>query len=298
MKKLLFILISLSIIFNLCACDILELSAPEAETTEETSTDSEATTVEGTTTEDETYYGGSHKSCEYCGQLEGNNRWFIAKVTEDLMVIPMGTDCFEAKAAMDAGITLHYSEVNGDPNAKLRAGDTIDVEYNGMIMESYPVQIIADKVSVIYRTEFTPEEKLSKYELFYGDVAVTSGETEIFPICGFLSSEEYRYDEATGETNGFFCDGVGTQIYLGSILDGSISDELIPVLTLDGNIEISYAKDIKYIALNESVKKEVCCELEELSSLPEGQYYVTFSALDYLDEVKFCYEYLFKLVVN
>ena len=293
MKKLIIILIAILTLFILCACDITELSAPEdsdttAQATSEETTD---TSTEETTTE-------FHLECEYCGQLEGNNRWFIAKVTEDLMVIPMGTDCFEAKAAMDAGITLHYSEVNGDPNAKLRAGDTIDVEYNGMIMESYPVQIIADKVSVIYRTEFTPEEKLSKYELSYGDVAVTSGEAEIFPICGFLSSEEYRYDEATGETNGFFCDGVGTQIYLGSILGGIISDELIPVLTLDGNIEISYAKDIKYIALNESVKKEVCCELEELSSLPEGQYYVTFSALDYLDEVKFCYEYLFKLVVN
>lgn len=52
MKKLLFILISLSIIFILCACDITELSAPDAKTTaEETSTNSETTTDEEETTD-------------------------------------------------------------------------------------------------------------------------------------------------------------------------------------------------------------------------------------------------------
>ena len=69
MKKLLIILISILTIFALSSCDILELSAPEAETAEGTSTKSETTTAEGTTAEDETYYGGSHKSCEYCGQI-------------------------------------------------------------------------------------------------------------------------------------------------------------------------------------------------------------------------------------
>ena len=118
MKKLIIILIAILTLFILCACDITELSAPEdsdttAQATSEETTD---TSTEETTTE-------PHLECEYCGQLEGNNRWFIAKVTEDLMVIPMGTDCFEAKAAMDAGITLHYSEVNGDPNAKLEYTD-------------------------------------------------------------------------------------------------------------------------------------------------------------------------------
>ena len=50
---------------------------------------------------------------------------------------------------MDAGIDLWYKEVDGDPDKKLKAGDIVKITYNGMIMESYPVQISADEVTVI-----------------------------------------------------------------------------------------------------------------------------------------------------
>ena len=123
MKKLIIILIAILTLFILCACDITELSAPEDSDTTAQATSEETTDTSTEETTDEETTTGFHLECEYCGQLEGNNRWFIAKVTEDLMVVPLGKDCFEAKAAMDAGITLHYSEVNGDPNAKLEYTD-------------------------------------------------------------------------------------------------------------------------------------------------------------------------------
>ena len=48
--------------------------------------------------------------------------------------------------ALDAGISLHYSAVDGDPEKRLSKGDVVRITYNGMIMESYPVQIAADSV--------------------------------------------------------------------------------------------------------------------------------------------------------
>ena len=302
MKKLLFILISLSIIFNLCACDILELSAPEAETTaEETSTDSEATTVEGTTAEDETYYGGSHKSCEYCGQLEGESRWFIARVAEDRMVHPLGNNCFEAKSAMDAGITLHYSEVDGNPDVKLKAGDVIKVEYNGMIMESYPVQISADKVSVIYYLTPTLNEELKEYSANYGGIPVKSGDTIIYPIRGYVGSEETFYDKTTGEKHVLCSDGLGLYEYLQYILSDGVTDELTPTLTLDGSINIITQYDIfdiKYIDLSDAKKEKIKCSPEDINSLPSGQYYIIFDIISKLGDSWWYDEYIFKLIVT
>ena len=163
MKKSLITLIALFLVFAFVACDILDLplSAPiedeitDSSTSPESSKETEQSETELKTeikteaqTEAETYADGSHISCEYCGKLDGDGRWFIAKVTENLMVMPIGTDCFEAKAAMGAGITLHYNEVDGEAR-RLTAGEYILVKYNGMIMESYPVQIGADKVSTV-----------------------------------------------------------------------------------------------------------------------------------------------------
>jgi hypothetical protein len=67
---------------------------------------------------------------------------------ENGMVMPLGTGCFEAVSAMDAGISLHYSAVDGDESRRLAAGETVRITYNGLIMESYPVQIRADSVTV------------------------------------------------------------------------------------------------------------------------------------------------------
>ena len=90
----------------------------------------------------------THTLCQYCGELEGDSRWFVARVMENGMVMPLGTDCFEAVSAMDAGISLHYSAVDGDESRRLAAGETVRITYNGLIMESYPVQIRADSVTV------------------------------------------------------------------------------------------------------------------------------------------------------
>ena len=49
---------------------------------------------------------------------------------------------------MDVGISLHYSAVDGDESRRLAAGETVRITYNGLIMESYPVQIRADSVTV------------------------------------------------------------------------------------------------------------------------------------------------------
>ena len=306
MKKLFIILISILTIFILSSCDVLELSAPEVETmAEETSTDSEATTVEekdteDNTTEDETYYGGSHKSCEYCGQLEGESRWFIARVTDNLMIDPMGSECFEAKSAMGAGIALHYSEVDGDPDAKLKAGHIIKVEYNGMIMESYPVQIGADKVSVIYDLSNTTNEELKKYLVNYGNLVVKSGENKVYPLEGYVYSEGYTYNEITGENIYFNGDGDGIHIYLEAIFDGKISDENMPVLYLDGELDVDLSSNntltVKYIDL--STKKETSCKLRHLSELDIGEYYVILDIVTKNGNSSYGYEYIFKLVID
>ena len=88
--------------------------------------------------------------CEYCGEVGvGQDRWFIAEVMDNGMVMPVGEGCFERVSAMDAGIWLYYSYVDGDKDKKLREGDLIRVTYNGMIMESYPVQISAYEVEIV-----------------------------------------------------------------------------------------------------------------------------------------------------
>ena len=98
--------------------------------------------------------------CRYCGKLEGENRWFIAEVMANGMVMPLGTDCFEAVSAMDAGISLHYSAVDGEAGRRLREGEIVRITYNGMIMESYPVQIAATTVTVEDETEFEMETEV------------------------------------------------------------------------------------------------------------------------------------------
>lgn len=304
MKKLLIILISILTIFILSSCDVLELSAPvdtdSTETTgEKTSTESEETTKgeEETTTKTRLW----HTECEYCGKLEGERRWFIARVTDNLMIDPVGSECFEAKSAMGAGIALHYSEVDGDPDAKLKAGHIIKVEYNGMIMESYPVQIGADKVSVIEYQSNTTNEELREYSASYGGVPVKSGDTIIYPIRGFVGSEETFYDKATGEKHHLNSDGIGLYEYLRYILSDGVIDELTPVLTLDGNIKIITTYDIfsiEYIDLSDIKKEKVRCSPDDINSLPKGQYYVIFDIVSKLNEDWWYNSYIFKLIVN
>ena len=301
MKKLIIILIAILTLFILCACDITELSAPEDSdtTVQVTSEETTDTNIEETT--DGTNTTEPHLECEYCGKLEGNDRWFIAKVTEDLMVMPMGTDCFEAKASLGAGIYLSYKEVDGNPDVKLKAGDVIKVEYNGMIMESYPVQISADKVSVIYYLTPTLNEELKEYSANYGGIPVKSGDTIIYPIRGYVGSEETFYDKTTGEKHVLCSDGLGLYEYLRYILSDGVTDELTPTLTLDGSINIITQYDIfdiKYIDFSDAKKEMVKCSPEDINSLPSGQYYIIFDIISKLGDSWWYDEYIFKLVVN
>ena len=82
----------------------------------------------------------SKGECAYCGDLSGGDRWFIAKVTDQYTVMPLGTDCFEAKAAGDAGIRINAASGTFEEGG-FAVGDVIRITYGGEIMESYPVQI-------------------------------------------------------------------------------------------------------------------------------------------------------------
>jgi len=82
----------------------------------------------------------SKGECAYCGDLSGGDRWFIAKVTDKYTVMPLGTDCFEAKAAGDAGIRISAASGTLEEGG-FAVGDVIRITYGGEIMESYPVQI-------------------------------------------------------------------------------------------------------------------------------------------------------------
>ena len=132
MKKLFALILALICVLGLIGCANRESEEPEV------STDAK--------TENSGLTQHNHTECEFCGETEDGGRWFIAEAVDSNFVKPRGSGCFEAVAAMDAGISLHYSAVDGDSNKRLTAGDVVRITYNGMIMESYPVQISADSV--------------------------------------------------------------------------------------------------------------------------------------------------------
>ena len=132
MKKLFALILALICFFGLIGCANRESEEPEI------STDAK--------NENSGLTQHNHTECEFCGDTEDGGRWFIAEAMDSNFVKPLGDGCFEAVAALDAGISLHYSAVDGDSNKRLTAGDVVRITYNGMIMESYPVQISADSV--------------------------------------------------------------------------------------------------------------------------------------------------------
>ena len=132
MKKLFALILALICVFGLIGCANRGSEEPEI------STDAK--------NENSGLTQHNHTECEFCGDTEGGGRWFIAEAMDSNFVKPLGDGCFEAVAALDAGISLHYSAVDGDPEKRLTAGDVVRITYNGMIMESYPVQIAADSV--------------------------------------------------------------------------------------------------------------------------------------------------------
>ena len=159
MKKIFITLIAISLVLIFAACEILDmpLSAPtedeitDSSTSPESPKETEQSETELKTeakTEEETYADGSHKKCAFCGLCDGDGRWFIGKVMENHLIMPLGTNCFEKNAAGDAGIDVWYKKVDGEERT-LTAGEYVCVMYGGYIMESYPVQIGADKVSTV-----------------------------------------------------------------------------------------------------------------------------------------------------
>ena len=294
MKKLFIILISILTIFILSSCDILELSSPEDETTaEETSTEPEETTKG----EEETYADGSHSSCEYCGKLEGESRWFIAKVTEDLLVMPIGDGCFESIASLGAGIHLSYKEVDGNPDVKLKPGDVIKVEYNGMIMESYPVQMIADSVVIIgYEEESNKTLSLADCLVERGNLSMILGDSSFYPIRGFSYSFTEEYDPETGMWTCCAADGEGVHSYLNAISNGNISDSDMPAISASGdfNLTVSGGGNISGYYVDVQTFKENTLDIQNISSLPNGEYYVVIR----IDYGTSGYEYIFKLQIT
>ena len=289
MKKLIIILLSVLTIFALSSCDVSELSAPAGDTTADETTEKSDETANA---------GEPHQNCDYCGQLEGNNRWFIAEVADDLMIHPVGSGCFEARSAMDAGIDLWYKEVDGDTNKKLKSGDIVKITYNGLIMESYPVQISADEVTVIDPEDITLPNKLTDYLVSKGSISVKSGDTTIYPLEGFVWSEESVYNEATGQMMTVNADGAGISFYLDAILNGKIDDEDMPTLYLDKSIYVNGSNteniSVSYISLDNSSKERIDSSLYKISTLPIGEYYVIF----YIDANNCGYEYIFKLIID
>jgi hypothetical protein len=132
MKKLFALILALICVLGLIGCANRGSEEPEI------STDAK--------TENSGLTQHNHTECEFCGETEDGGRWFIAEAMDSNFVKPLGDGCFEAVAALDAGISLHYSAVDGDPEKRLSKGDVVRITYNGMIMESYPVQIAADSV--------------------------------------------------------------------------------------------------------------------------------------------------------
>ena len=131
MKKLLLVtLVTVCLIACLCACDLKHEQTVNAETT----TDATENERPGST-------HLWHTECEYCGKLDGENRWFIAEVVSASMVKPLGKGCFEAISAGEAGISLNVSG--------FADGDIVRITYGGYIMESYPVQIHADSIEPV-----------------------------------------------------------------------------------------------------------------------------------------------------
>lgn len=87
-----------------------------------------------------------HKECEFCGALDGEGRWFIAKVVDANHVKPIGENCFEAYSAGEAGFRVNFFGENLIEKQGLVAGDIVLVAYNGYVVETASGQIYPDSI--------------------------------------------------------------------------------------------------------------------------------------------------------
>ena len=90
-----------------------------------------------------------HSECEYCGNLDGEGRWFIAKVVDANHVKPIGENCFEAYSAGEAGFRVNFFGENLIEKQGLVAGDIVLVAYNGYVVETALGQIYPDSIELI-----------------------------------------------------------------------------------------------------------------------------------------------------
>lgn len=89
-----------------------------------------------------------HTECQFCGSLDDDQRWFIARVIDSGRVVPVGTDCFEDAEAGGAWIDLSYGGENLMESQGIAAGNVVRVTYGGYVMESYPVQIVPTAIEL------------------------------------------------------------------------------------------------------------------------------------------------------
>lgn len=152
-KTLLWILIfALICSFAGCANELREQAQTNDEGTVEPLQGTELSTqIEPET---ETAGGGDnsvqawHTECQFCGKLEGDERWFIARVIDAHSVVPIGVGCFEDAEAGGAWIDLSYGSENLIESQGIAQGNVVRVTYGGYVMESYPVQIVPTSVEI------------------------------------------------------------------------------------------------------------------------------------------------------
>ena len=108
-----------------------------------------------------------HKECEFCGALDGENRWFIARVIDSYIVKPIGEKCIEAYMAGEAGIQVNFFEENPIEKQGLGAGDIVRVTYNGHVLETYPCQIYPVSIEPITQDESETTEAPFDYETLF-----------------------------------------------------------------------------------------------------------------------------------
>lgn len=95
-----------------------------------------------------------HEECDYCGNLEGENRWFIAEIIDSKTVKPFGEKCFEAVSAGEAGFEVNFFGENMIEQQGFAPGDIVRITYNGYVVETYPGQIYPDSIEPIEPPEF------------------------------------------------------------------------------------------------------------------------------------------------
>lgn len=151
MKKTLLWILILALIcsFAGCANELREQAQTDEETTEpqqgtELPTQSELQTESG----GDSVVHAWHTECQFCGNLEGEARWFIARVIDAYSVVPVGTDCYEDFEAAGKRIVLEYSEENLIESAGLVAGNIVRVQHKGYILPGYPSPIIPTSIEI------------------------------------------------------------------------------------------------------------------------------------------------------